>query len=44
MTIQMALGGYHRIVDIFDVDISARTPAQPTHQPLVQPLVEPSMQ
>ncbi|KAJ9532897.1 hypothetical protein QJQ45_010974 [Haematococcus lacustris] len=23
MTIQMALGGYHRIVDIFDVDISA---------------------
>ncbi|KAJ9524214.1 hypothetical protein QJQ45_004985 [Haematococcus lacustris] len=24
MTIQMALGGYHRIVDIFDVDISAQ--------------------
>ncbi|KAJ9521420.1 hypothetical protein QJQ45_001196 [Haematococcus lacustris] len=23
MTLQMALGGYHRIVDIFDVDISA---------------------
>ncbi|KAJ9511953.1 hypothetical protein QJQ45_004455 [Haematococcus lacustris] len=35
MTIQMALGGYHRIVDIFDVDISAPTSSAPsTPQPV----------
>ncbi|KAJ9516339.1 hypothetical protein QJQ45_001026 [Haematococcus lacustris] len=34
MTIQMALGGYHRIVDIFDVDISAPASSAPsTSQP-----------
>ncbi|KAJ9517126.1 hypothetical protein QJQ45_009024 [Haematococcus lacustris] len=35
MTIQMALGGYHRIVDIFDVDISAPASSAPsTPQPV----------
>ncbi|KAJ9528775.1 hypothetical protein QJQ45_000024 [Haematococcus lacustris] len=35
MTTQMALGGYHRIVDIFDVDISAPTSSAPsTPQPV----------